>query len=1052
MKHFISVFMLCCCFLYTEAQWNALPYIGGEDILQMKRLQSNTYCIANLGYLFTSPDTGRTWSKVNGVDYAGSLDLNSQGIFVGTGGEGVAYSNNNGASWTWINSGLPWNIYYSAVVMMTSNQDYQYAAIVSNGLYRRSLSSHSWQQVLMHVGETKSLVSNGSNIYLLETGLQYSPNNGDNWQAISTPYLPITIDVFNDTLWLGTSTNGLFYSVDHGVTMVLSDNGIPLGGSPVSKPRITHITHSDDRIFVVAKYNNTPGDVIFYSDNNGADWLKLTSYIYTDNITGIIQANDKIAVASRMNGVWSSIDDGSSWSFSRLVGSNSEITGMDYDQGLLYTSSKKCGFAVSYDYGYTWTPRNVGLPMQYYTGISADNGQVCIMSQVDGVYCSVDTGKTWVFKGSGDGKVIYVKNGRLFVGFPTSFKRCNVVGGTLSSVTLPGAMTGTGVYSDGTTVFVGSTNSFFKSVDNGNTFIAMTLPPGVSGKVTDFAKCGTDLYAYVEGNTMHKILKSTDSGNTWSIHIDFISPGSQLFELVTFVHCDDNQLIFNSPNKSSLFGFINYSPDFGQTIYPDLAYNSFNPWIGPRRMEYDDSLVFVQMYQGLAYTFKNNIQLDTVAGFVFNDLNTNGIQDAGEPFMPNVSVQQSTSSEYKTTDSLGFFQFKGYYHFWNVSPLAASPNIFCEPQLHTGTLSNQQCDFGFYVAPGIVDAKLYLLQMSSFRHGYTGMAKLVCFNNGNDTLNTNIKLKIVGPAEFESISPSASLWADSVEIQLNNFLPLHSKVFDIVVQVDIASQVGDSILIIASYDPIAMDNIPYDNMDTLFAQVSSSFDPNDKKSAFPNKVTHQFLAQNPEIPYIIRFQNTGNDTAVHVVIRDTVNTLNYLMRNSFRYMTSSHPCDVSFEAHNVIVFKFNNIMLPDSTTDEVNSNGFVSFWLRPFPNIPVNSYIKNRAAIFFDFNEPVITDYDSIQVIAPPTLIHNYSMDNSFHVFPNPLSNSFSFDSELSGELHVFDGVGSLKMIVNVVQGRNTIDISILSDGLYILQMISENKKLYSKVLKINNN
>jgi hypothetical protein len=1051
MRQFIFVFILGCFSLQAEAQWNALPYIGGEDILQIKRLQSNTYCVANVNALYTSPDTGRTWSKVNGVNYAASLDINPQGVFVGTAGDGVAYSINNGASWTWINSGLPWNAYYSAVAMMASNQDYQYAAVVSNGLYRRSLSSLTWQQVLADDGGVKSLVSNGNYIYFLANGLQYSSDNGNNWQGISTPYLPITIDVFNDTLWLGTSTNGLFYSVDHGVTMVLSDNGIPLGGSPVSKPRITHITHSDDKIFVVAKYNNTPGDVIFYSVNNGADWLNLTSYIYTDNIVGIIQADDKIAVASRMNGVWSSSDDGSSWSFSRLVGSNSEITGMDYDQGLLYTSSKKSGFAVSEDYGYTWTPRNVGLPMQYYTGISADNGQVCIMGQMDGVYCSVDTGKTWVFKGGGDGKVIYVKNGRLFVGFPTSFKRCNVVGGTLSSVTLPGAMTATGVYSDGTNVFVGSTNAFFKSVDNGNTFVTMTLPSGVTGKVTDFAKCGSDLYAYVEGNTMHKILKSSDFGNTWSIHIDFISSGAQLFELVTFVHCDDDQLIFNSPNKSSAFGFLNYSPDFGQSIYHDLAYNSFNPWNGPSKMEYDDSLVFVQMFQSLAYTFKSNIQLDTVSGFVFNDLNTNGIQDVGEPVMPNVSVIQSNSGEYAFTDTLGFFQFKGYYHFWNVALAAASPNISCEPQLHTGTLSNQHCHFGVYVTPGIVDAKLYLLQMSSFRHGYTGMAKLICFNNGNDTLNTNIKLKIVGPAEFESVSPPASLWPDSVEIQLNNFLPLHSKVFDVVVQVDIASQVGDSITIIASFDPIALDNVPYDNLDTLFAQVSSSYDPNEKKSSYPRKVSQQFLTQNPEIPYIVRFQNTGNDTAVHVVIRDTVNTLNYLLRNSFRYMTSSHPCVVSFEAHNIIVFTFRHIMLPDSTTDEVNSNGFVAFWLRPFPNIPLNSFIRNRAAIFFDFNEPVITNYDSIQKVAPQTLIQNYTLDNSFQVFPNPVSSSFSFVSDLAGELHVYDAAGSLKLIVNVVQGMNSIDISFLSDGLYFVKMTTEKNRYYSKVLKINN-
>jgi len=58
----------------------------------------------------------------------------------------------------------------------------------------------------------------------------------------------------------------------------------------------------------------------------------------------------------------------------------------------------------------------------------------------------------------------------------------------------------------------------------------------------------------------------------------------------------------------------------------------------------------------------------------------------------------------------------------------------------------------------------------------------------------------------------------------------------------------------------------------------------------------------------------------------------------------------------VIKFRFDNINLPDSTTDEENSHGYVIFEIDPLPNVPVGSEIKNSTSIYFDFNEPVKTN------------------------------------------------------------------------------------------------
>jgi len=57
-----------------------------------------------------------------------------------------------------------------------------------------------------------------------------------------------------------------------------------------------------------------------------------------------------------------------------------------------------------------------------------------------------------------------------------------------------------------------------------------------------------------------------------------------------------------------------------------------------------------------------------------------------------------------------------------------------------------------------------------------------------------------------------------------------------------------------------------------------------------------------------------------------------------------------------ITWTFTNIMLPDSTTDEPGSHGFVRFTAIPISSVPAGAYIENRASIFFDFNPAVVTN------------------------------------------------------------------------------------------------
>lgn len=133
-----------------------------------------------------------------------------------------------------------------------------------------------------------------------------------------------------------------------------------------------------------------------------------------------------------------------------------------------------------------------------------------------------------------------------------------------------------------------------------------------------------------------------------------------------------------------------------------------------------------------------------------------------------------------------------------------------------------------------------------------------------------------------------------------------------------------------------------------------SYDPNDK-IGYPNGAcAAHYIEPNQDIEYRIRFQNTGTDTAFTVVVKDTLPLS--LDPAGLVLGASSHPFDFDLSGDGVATFTFNNILLPDSTTNEQASHGFVRFSIPQKPDNQIGTIIENTAAIYFDFNDPVATN------------------------------------------------------------------------------------------------
>lgn len=136
--------------------------------------------------------------------------------------------------------------------------------------------------------------------------------------------------------------------------------------------------------------------------------------------------------------------------------------------------------------------------------------------------------------------------------------------------------------------------------------------------------------------------------------------------------------------------------------------------------------------------------------------------------------------------------------------------------------------------------------------------------------------------------------------------------------------------------------------------VLGSFDPNDKQAIPFGFDDEHYILPNIDINYTIRFQNTGTDTAFRVVIIDTLDK--HLDPASIIPGPSSHPYDFRLMDDGVLSFTFRNIELPDSNVNLAASQGFVSFKIAQQPLLPTGTIIENNANIYFDFNDPILTN------------------------------------------------------------------------------------------------
>ncbi len=178
-----------------------------------------------------------------------------------------------------------------------------------------------------------------------------------------------------------------------------------------------------------------------------------------------------------------------------------------------------------------------------------------------------------------------------------------------------------------------------------------------------------------------------------------------------------------------------------------------------------------------------------------------------------------------------------------------------------------------------------------------------------------------------------------------------------------------------------------------------SYDPNDKQGFPVGYGNLHFIEPGTDIEYLIRFQNTGTDTAFTVIVRDTLSE--FLDLTSIEPGAASHTYRYELYGSGILKFTFDQIMLPDSNVNEPLSHGFVKFRAKQKQTNTPGITIKNRAGIYFDFNAPIITNtvfhtlavnfilIDSVSSVSPGT-----ATPPVVRVYPNPFDETALFELE----------------------------------------------------------
>ncbi len=459
-------------------------------------------------------------------------------------------------------------------------------------------------------------------------------------------------------------------------------------------------------------------------------------------------------------------------------------------------------------------------------------------------------------------------------------------------------------------------------------------------------------------------------------------------------------------------------------------------------------------------------QYNKVKGNIFSDDNKNNVRDNGELLISGIKIE-AQKVNYSLTALSGTFD--GYqlpldsgnytikvssnlpYH--TIAPVSVSLQFPAFDKTET---------INFALQPNVnkKDLSINLLPLNIARPGFLVQYQLICTNQGTETIsNVQVKLLRNPRVSFVSSLPVVSTTVgDTLIWNIASLKPFDTSYIQLNMRIVAPPIVNntDTLVFKTVVFPLTSDETPEDNRFVLVQEVQGSYDPNDKTETHGGVITPEQLAGNEFLTYLIRFQNTGTDTAFNVMIRDTLQ--NKLDWSSFEMISSSHPYQLYMIRPDVLEWSFPNILLVDSNRNEPASHGFIAYRIKPKPTLAVGDTVLNRAHIFFDYNLPVTTNDE--QTVLRNTLVTSViDLNNSVGsllIYPNPSKSMVTVirKGRINGvtDLRITDINGRLVYAANfgkIVSNEfnRQVDIAGFPAGFYVLHLWCGTELYSSKLI-----
>lgn len=451
-----------------------------------------------------------------------------------------------------------------------------------------------------------------------------------------------------------------------------------------------------------------------------------------------------------------------------------------------------------------------------------------------------------------------------------------------------------------------------------------------------------------------------------------------------------------------------------------------------------------------------------IEGTVYFDENENGVQDEGEPGVNLASIISDPESLLCFTGEDGFYATSTLYleeGVYEISPMwADSWSISSDSLIYTINVDDtyeprDSLDFGLYP-----DTLIYDID-TDIDGAWPRCNDIINYwleieNTGTTIASGLVHLELDDSLEYVS----ASILPDSIVGQNVYWYYEGLFYFDdelITVQVGTPDGVADTVLstLTVTIDTGGVEL--YSFVETEQQVIRCAYDPNDKAVDPAGEGEMGNVPPTTEsLEYLVRFQNTGTDTAISVVIRDQLDP--NIIWHSLTPLAHSHDMTVELGFDGEVSFIFNDIMLPDSNVNEPASHGFVKYGVKLKEDLPIGTSIYNTAHIYFDFNPAIVTNTTVNTLHIDDVSIAELTKEHEILVYPNPFSESTTIyvDESLSknSSLQIVDLFGKQVYSIDRIKSNSIeIEASQFSSGLYILVIQDlTTSEIYTKRLVVN--